>query len=399
VRILQLSWEYPPLVYGGLGRHVHALAEAQARLGHDVTVLTQCVDGSAVDEQVAGVRVVRVPADPPDIPRDDLFAWVLGLGHTLSRAGTRLGDEIRPDVVHAHDWVTCHAGVALQQALRAPLVATIHATEAGRHQGWLPGPLSRAIHTTEAWLTRDATRLITCSLAMREEVTRLFDLPWHKVEVIANGIDLTRWTAPSRADRTRARRSWAPDGPLLAYAGRLEYEKGVHTLLDAIPRLRRRHRGLRVVVAGKGSYGDQLREQARRLRLGSSVVFAGYLSDHALAALVGAADVAVVPSLYEPFGLVALEAAALQTPVVAADTGGLHELIEPSGTGLLFSPGDASDLVRAVDAQLDDPVAARRMARTARAALATGHDWSLLAGATVAAYQRAADDTGLPHPA
>ena len=96
MRILQLSWEYPPLVYGGLGRHVHALAEAQAAAGHDVTVLTQWVDGEAADSRVRGVRVVRVPQDPPAIVRDDLVAWVLAFGHALARAGLRLRPEPRP---------------------------------------------------------------------------------------------------------------------------------------------------------------------------------------------------------------------------------------------------------------------------------------------------------------
>ena len=317
MQILQLSWEYPPLVYGRLGRHVHALAEAQAALGHEVTVLTGHVKGAVADETVRGVRIIRVPYDPPMVPQSDLLAWVLGLGHAVARAGSRLGEQWRPDVVHAHDWLMCHAGTALKEALGVGLVATMHSTEAGRHQGWLPSPLSRAIHTTERWLTFESRRVITCSAHMRWEVTRLFELPPDKVDLVANGIDRAAWSVPARTAAT-SRARYAGTGPLLVYAGRLEWEKGVHTLLQAVPRLRRRHSGLRLVVAGEGTFGAELRERARAARLGPSVTFTGFLPREELAALVAAADCAVVPSLYEPFGLAALEAAALGTPLVVS---------------------------------------------------------------------------------
>jgi glycogen synthase len=394
VRILQLSWEYPPLVYGGLGRHVHALAEAQAALGHDVTVLTQAVDGEPPDSVVSGVRVVRVPLDPPAIPQSDLLAWVLALGHAVGRAGVRLAGEPQvdiqsPQVVHAHDWLMAHPGTLLKEALGVPLVATLHATEAGRHQGWLPGPMSQAIHTTEWWLTYEARRVITCSAAMQWEVTRLFDLPPGKVDVISNGIDLASWSAPSRRAVSAARTQLAGDGPLLVFVGRLEWEKGIHTLLDAMPRLRRRHPGIRLVVAGEGTFGEELRTRARRLRLGASVTFLGRLPDVSLRSLLAAADCAVVPSLYEPFGLVALEAAALGAPLVVADVGGLRDLVAPGVSGLRFPAGDVAGLADAVSTVLRNDIQARRMARAAFAALGRDHAWPSLAERTVETYTRA----------
>jgi glycogen synthase len=394
MRILQLSWEYPPLVYGGLGRHVHGLAEAQAALGHDVTVLTQAADGEPPDSVVAGVRVVRVPLDPPAIPQSDLLAWVLALGHAIGRAGVRLAGEHqvgiqRPQVVHAHDWLMAHPGTLLKEALGVPLVATLHATEAGRHQGWLPSPMSQAIHTTEWWLTYEARRVITCSAAMRWEVTRLFDLPPDKVDVISNGIDLTSWSEPSRGSVARTRARLAGDGPLLVFVGRLEWEKGVHTLLDAMPRLRRRHPGIRLVVAGEGTFGEELRVRARRLRLGAAVAFVGRWLEVELRSLLAAADCAVVPSLYEPFGLVALEAAALGAPLVVADVGGLRDLVDPGASGLRFPAGDSAALADAVSTVLRNDIQARRMARTAFAALGHDHAWPALAERTVVAYEQA----------
>ena len=310
MRVLMLSWEYPPVMVGGLGRHVHALAEAMAAAGHEVTVLTRHPGTAevALDEVAGGVRVVRVAEDPTRLSfADDLLAWTMALNHALTRAGLAVCADRSFDVVHAHDWLVAHAATTLEHHLGVPLVATLHATEAGRHQGWLPGPVSRTIHSVEWWLTFEARRVVTCSAYMRWEVTRLFDLPAGKVDVVPNGVDAARWqVGPDRV--AAARRRWAADGPLVAYCGRLVHEKGVQDLLAAVPRLRRRHPGLRVVVAGTGPAEASLREQARSLRLGRSAVFAGFVPDADLAALVAAADCAVVPSRYEPFGMVALEA-------------------------------------------------------------------------------------------
>ena len=396
MRILHLSWEYPPQVYGGLGRHVHGLAQAQAAAGHDVTVLTSAADGADPQELVAGVRVLRVPADPPLVSSQDLLASVLAVGHAWVRAGLRTADEVAPEVLHAHDWMTCHAATALKEALDLPLVATLHATEAGRHQGWLPTELSRAVHTTEWWLTYEARRVLTCSESMRREVTRLFELPPDKVDVVPNGVEAGRWTV-SAARAAAARRLYVPDdgrtgSPLLVFAGRLEWEKGIHTLLDALPRLRRRFPGARLVLAGRGTYEPELRARVRRLRMSGAVAFAGFLPEPDLAALLAAADVVVVPSLYEPFGIVALEAAAARTPLVVAGTGGLREIVEPGVTGAAFTPGDVAGLVEAVASLLTDRVLAQRTVRAAHRRVAHDLLWSSIADRVVQTYERAVQE-------
>jgi glycogen synthase len=385
MRVLILSWEYPPLVYGGLGRHVHALAEAQAQAGHEVAVVTQAVDSAPADSVVNGVRVVRVAPDPPNLPMSDLLAWVMAFEHALTRAALRTAEELRPEVVHGHDWMVAHTAATLKHAYGIPVVATVHATEAGRNQGWLPTPLNKAIHSVEWWLTSEAARVISCSSHMSWEVTRLFDLPADRVAVIPNGIDLTDWVVPPEAVSS-SRRTYAADGPLLVFTGRLEWEKGCHTLLDALPRLRRRHPGLRLVVVGRGSKSGDLKAHARRLRLGRSVRFLGWVPQAELAALAAAADVAVVPSIYEPFGLVALEAAASGTPLVVGDTGGLREIVEHGLTGLRFEPGDVAGLAEAVSSLLADEVLARRLERAARAMVKRDYAWSAVATRTVDVY-------------
>jgi glycogen(starch) synthase len=386
MRIVMLSWEYPPVVVGGLGRHVHAVATELAAAGHEVTVISRHQAGAAYDEITGGVRVIRAPEDPAQFPMTDLLAWSQALNHALLRAALRSHLE-RPDVVHAHDWLVAHAATALKEHWQVPLVATVHATEAGRHQGWLPGPMNRSIHAVEWWLTYEARRVVTCSSYMRWEVTRLFELPPAKVDVVANGTDLQAFR-PRRGD-VRAAHERFGAGPLVVYSGRLEWEKGVQTLLAALPRLTRRHAGIRLVVAGTGTLESELHDTARRLRLGRSVVWAGRLPTRELAGLLGAADVAVVPSLYEPFGLVAWEAATAGAPLVVSDTGGLREVVEPGVSGLRATPDDPASWADAISAQLRDEVAARRMARRARQQ-AAGSTWAATATALADVYARSA---------
>jgi glycogen(starch) synthase len=385
MRVMVLSWEYPPVVVGGLGRHVHALCEAMAAAGHEVTVVSRHQPGAAYDEVVHGVRVVRVPEDPPLFDfEQSLLSWTMAFNHALTRAALAVADQTDPEVVHAHDWLVAHAATTLKHHLGVPLVATVHATEAGRHQGWLPGALNRSIHTVEWWLTYEARRVVTCSEYMRWEVTRLFDLPPDKVTPIPNGVD----PAPVDHDAATAIRAEYGDGPLLLFAGRLVYEKGLHDVLRAMPRLRRRHPGLRLLVAGEGPQGDDLRAQAKALRLGRSVGWLGFVEPGRLAALTAAADCALVPSIYEPFGMVALEAAAAGTPLVVADTGGLREFVRHGATGLRFTSGDVAELADAVSLVLRDEVLARRLVRGGSMALAD-YTWPAIAARTVTEYARA----------
>jgi glycogen synthase len=393
MRVLMLSWEYPPVVVGGLGRHVHALATHLVGLGHEVVVLcrheagTDALTHPTSDTVHEGVRVVRVAEDPTHLTFEkDLVAWTLAMGHGLVRAGLGLVPW-RPDVVHAHDWLVTHPAVALADFLGVPLVATIHATEAGRHSGWLSQPLNQQVHSVEWWLANRADALITCSASMRAEVTQLFEV--NEISVIHNGISPRGWRPSTSAVRA-ARSTHAPEGaPVVVYFGRLEWEKGVQDLVAALPRVRRTFPGTRLVVAGQGRQAAALVAQARRLRVRRSVDFAGHLPDRALVALLAAADVVVLPSRYEPFGIVALEAAAAGAPLVASTAGGLAELVVDGVTGLSVPPGDVDGIAEAVGAVLTDPAAAARRAKAAKARLSAEFDWRGIAEQTAEVYRTA----------
>jgi glycogen(starch) synthase len=391
-RVLILSWEYPPVIVGGLGRHVHALATGLAAAGHEVTVVTRHAPGAATEEYAEGVRIVRAPEDPARfaLATPSLLAWTMAFNHTLTRAALRAAATTDFDVVHAHDWLVTHTAVTLKEHLDLPLVATIHATEAGRHQGWLPDDTSRSIHSVEWWLTHEACRVLVCSSYMRWEVMRLLDLPGEQVEVIPNGVEASAWAA-SAGEISAARRRHAGAGPLVGYAGRLVYEKGVQHLVGAVPRLRREFPGLRLVVVGDGPYREELAEQARRLRVAGSVTFTGFLGGE-LPALLGAVDAAVVPSLYEPFGMVALEAAAAGAPLAVANTGGLPEIVETGVTGVTFPSHETDGLASAVGSLLGDDVFARQVAGQARVMVGERYAWRDIASRTAAAYEIAIRD-------
>jgi len=409
MRVLMLSWEYPPVMVGGLGRHVHALSTALAAAGHTVTVVTRHQPGAPREETLDGVRVVRVPEDPPLLggapepssgvaapATETLLAWTMALNHALTRAALRAVAGETYDVVHAHDWLVAHTAVALAEHLSAgatrhpgiPLVATIHATEAGRHQGWVRGELSRGIHSVECWLVHRASRVLVCSGYMRWEVTRVLRADPSTVEVIPNGVDSHAWRVP-RPAVAEARSRFAGAGPLLGYAGRLVYEKGVQDLVGALPELRRRHPGLRLVVAGDGPYRRQLQDLAHALRLHRAVSFTGFVGSD-LPAVLAATNAVVVPSIYEPFGMVALEAVCAGAPLAVAATGGLAEIVEPGVTGVTFPAGDPDGLAAAVNRLLTDRTGARRMARQALTMVNERYSWSAIAARTAHAYRSAA---------
>jgi glycogen(starch) synthase len=400
LRILMLSWEYPPVVVGGLGRHVHALARNLVQAGHQVTVATRHAPGAPLDEIVEGVRVVRAPEDPPTIPLDTphLLAWTMAFNHTLTRAALHAADTGDYDLIHAHDWLVTHTAITMRDHLRVPLVATVHATEAGRHQGWLPGDLNRAIHSIECWLGTEAERVLVCSKYMGREVDALLGVPAAKTAVIPNGVDLPHWS-PNPAEVAAARSRYADSGPLIGFAGRLVYEKGVQHLLHAVPELRRRHPGLRVVIAGDGPQRAELEATAGHLGLHHEVSFTGFVPARGLSSTMASTDAMVVPSIYEPFGLVALEAAAAGAPLAVSETGGLAEIVEPGVTGLRFPVRDAGALTESVSSLISDRDAARAMADAARTMVRERYGWDDVAVATAGVYANVVGTDKLKRPA
>ena len=386
MKILMVSWEYPPVIIGGLGRHVYQLATALAADGHEVVVLSRRPTGTdpsthpTTDEVHEGVRVIAAAQDPHEFEFGrDLMAWTLAMGHAMTRAGLTLQAKgWQPDVVHAHDWLVAHPAIALAEFFDVPMVSTVHATEAGRHSGWVSGQISRQVHAVESWFVRESDSLIACSASMSDEISDLFGPDLGEIVVIRNGIDSSRWPfAPRRANT---------GPPELLYIGRLEYEKGVHEAIAALPRIRRTHPGTTLTIAGDGTQEDWLVDVARKHRVLKAVRFVGRVDHDQLLRLLHQTDAAVLPSHYEPFGIAALEAAAAGAPLVASNVGGLGEAVIDGETGVSFPPRDVAALADAVRRVLDDPVAAQQRATAARARLTSDFDWHTVAAETAQVY-------------
>jgi glycogen(starch) synthase len=350
--VLILSWEYPPVIEGGLARHVRKLAEALVRQGVAVDVLTRAPEGASgfaaseplILQDAAGVRVYRVPE--PRWPRDlgRFVAWVEQMNADMLTAGEALAGEHRYELVHGHDWLVAHAAAALAERLGVPYLTTIHATEHGRHQGWVSDPPQSHIHAVERWMARRADGLIVCSYYMRGHVADIFDIDEGRVNVIPNGVDPSEMRPSGDLAALRAGFA-APSERLVLLVGRLVYEKGFQLALDALPGVIAKLGNVRFLVAGSGTHEGELKAQAGRLGLLESGTFLGWIGDDVLHSLYRIADLCVVPSIYEPFGIVALEAMASGCPCIVADTGGLREVV-PVGerVGLRFNGGDAEHL-------------------------------------------------------
>jgi glycogen(starch) synthase len=344
-RLLILSWEYPPLIEGGLARHVRKLAEALVDLDIDVHVLTRGGEESPAEERAGGVAIhrIREPKRPTDL--GEFVAWVERMNSDMLAAGVELGDRYSFGLVHGHDWLVANACDHLAKRFRAPLVTTIHATEHGRHQGWVDKHPQSYIHGVERWITNRSDRVIACSYYMREQIADIFGVEEERVSVIPNGIDPRDLQPQDPAELQRMRLEFAgPDEKLVLLVGRLVYEKGFQLALEAMPRVVARVPGTRFLVAGSGTHELELRRQAQQLGLMEQGTFLGWIGDDVLHSLYPIADICVVPSIYEPFGLVALEAMASGCPCIVADTGGLREVVPHEEAGLRFRARDPESL-------------------------------------------------------
>ncbi|TPW16548.1 MAG: putative alpha-1,4-glucosyltransferase [Acidimicrobiaceae bacterium] len=379
-----LSWEYPPFVVGGIAAHVNGLARAMARGGHEVVVFTlqRHEPGTAAvadDEMVDGVRVVRAATELPWLPEGDLVAAMASANHQIVALAARLGTW-RPDVVHAHDWLVAWAGDTLKTLWQVPLVATVHATERGRHGGHLPPGMPAAINSIEWWLTYQAREVIACSKFMVREITGAFELPATKVHLVPNGVDPALWELTGSTE---------PPEQLVVAWGRVQYEKGFQVLVRAIAELRQRVPGIRCVIAGRGSYLPELQTQIDVEGVTDIVDLAGFVPDSDLRSILSRAGCVIIPSLYEPFGIVALEGMAAGAPTIVAKTGGLAEIVEGTDAGLLFEPGDHHDLADKIHQVLTDEVTAAAMRTNAAALIHDRYSWDAIATSTVAVFETA----------
>jgi glycogen(starch) synthase len=387
MRALVISWEYPPVIEGGLGRHVRKLSEHLVQEGVEVHVLTRGGGRLAQEEDRHGVIVHRV--NEPPFPKDvkAFVRWVDAMNADMRELAVQLCSRLDFDLIHSHDWLVAQAAEQVARRFRRPWLTTVHATEYGRHQGWVDKHPQSHIHAVERRMVRRADGVVTCSHYMHKHVTSVFGVPAGRITVIQNAID-PRDLTPTVDDLDELRARFAgPDDRLVLLVGRLVYEKGFHIALDAIAPVARRLRNVRFVVAGTGSAEAELKRQARRLGLTRHGSFLGWVGDDMLHSLYRVSDLCIVPSIYEPFGLVALEAMASGCLCLVADTGGLREVVPGDGeVGHRFPSRDAEALEQLLAQVLTDDDARARVVAEAREHVLQ-FDWAEVARRTAALYE------------
>ncbi|MHB0856323.1 MAG: glycosyltransferase family 4 protein [Anaerolineae bacterium] len=388
MRVLMFSWEYPPYVVGGLGAHVDGLLPALTDRGVEVHLLTPRFGGGERVERVGRSTIHRI--DTPSPSGDTFFADARRTNQALERAALSILSSHGPfDLIHNHDWLTSFAAIDLKLKHKLPLVATIHATERGRGRGSLNGEQPQRINDTEWRLTYEAWRVICCSRYMTEEVLAYFGTPEDKMDVIPNGIDTHRFDAPLQEDLVAFRAGYAePDEKLVLYVGRIVHEKGVEVLVRAAPRVLAEEPRTRFVIAGKGPDFQHIQDLVEETGLSERVLLPGFVSDEDRDRLLVAADCAVFPSLYEPFGIVALEAMAAHTPLVVSEVGGFREFVQHGETGVTVYPNNPDSCAWGILHTLQYPEWAQMRVENAHDMVCRIYNWDTIAAQTRDVYAR-----------
>ena len=387
MKILMLTWEYPPRIVGGIARVVHDLSKRLIKDGHEVTVVTYRDNAGVPEyENDKGVNVYRV--DNYMIHPNNFIDWIMQLNFNLIAKATEIiNKEGGFDVIHAHDWLVTYAAKSLKNAYDIPIVATIHATEAGRNSG-IHDDTQRYINDTEWLLTYEATEVIVNSNFMKNDLQRLFGLPYDKINVIPNGINLNNFTGIERDYDFR--RQYAMDNEkIILYVGRLVYEKGIQHLIAAMPKILSNYHDAKLVIAGKGGMIDDLKAETSSLGLDNKVYFTGYMDSKKVQKMYKCADVAVFPSTYEPFGIVALEAMLAGVPTVVSDVGGLNEIVEHGVDGMKSYAGNPNSLADSILALLLNPELCDKVTKQAKLKVKNEYNWAKIAQDTYFTYEKA----------
>mgnify|MGYP000728641856 FL=1 len=391
MKILMLTWEYPPRVVGGISKVVYDLSHKMVKEGNEVTVVTY-KEGDNVKyyENDKGVEVYRV--DNYMIRPNNFIDWIMQLNfNMITKANEIINKNGKFDVIHAHDWLVAYSAKSIKESYNIPLISTIHATESGRNSG-IHDETQRYINDSEWMLTYESSEVIVNSNYMKNEVQRLFGLPYDKINVIPNGVNLQLFSNVNIDYDFR--RQYAMDNEkIILYVGRLVYEKGIQNLIAAMPKVLDRYHDSKLIICGRGGMIDELREQVKYLGIENKVYFAGYCDSKKMQKMYKCADVAVFPSTYEPFGIVAIESMLSGTPTIVSDVGGLNEIIEHGVTGMKSYAGNANSIADSVLSLLFDPKLCANISQNAIKKVRENYNWSKITDSTYYVYQLAIGKT------
>ncbi|NLV74804.1 MAG: glycosyltransferase family 4 protein [Chloroflexi bacterium] len=387
MRVLMLSWEYPPFVVGGLGKAVAELVPALVECGVQIHLVTSVPEGTPSVENDGLLTVHRIPT-PNTI--DDFYQRAEYINELLYNASEQIVRMYGPfDLVHTHDWLTSFAAIRLKNAFHLPLLATIHATERGRGHGTLGSEMAQRVNSAEWQLAYESWRVICCTEYMRQELMDYLQVPNDKIDVIYNGIDPAPFAVLYGTDLAEVRLRYAnPSEKLVFFVGRMVSEKGAAILVRSAVHVLNLMPNVRFVLAGRGPELSYVQSLIHELWLDRHVMLAGFISDEERNRIFAVSDCAVFPSLYEPFGIVALEAMAARVPVVVSDVGGLKEVVKHGETGITIYPNSPESCAWGILHTLQHPEWATQRVENAYREVLTTYNWKRIAEQTRAVMER-----------
>ncbi len=411
MKIAVFVYEYPPKIVGGLGTYAAEITRKFVLNDHDVTVFTMNDDeGSLPTREIwRGIEIHRplhidVSDSLPDVIAEDIRKWGRGI-HLFGKlmvynylSAAKLVNELikkegmKYDIVVAHDWLSAMGGITVRRESNLPLAFHVHSTEKGRTLG----NGSSVVSNIELRAGKMADLVVTVSYAMKDELIQL-GFPKEKIQVSYNGVDPQKYNPAKVSEkdtqRIRAKYGIKDDELMILFLGRLVGVKGVDKLIMAMPHILSKIPKARLVIVGVGDLQEYLTNLTRTIRLDEYVKFCfDFIPEEERIFHYAACDIAVFPSYYEPFGIVALEAMAMEKTVVvgAAGVSGMREIVICCGEeqcGYHIDPNNPSDIAWGVISALDNPENRKRLGKNGRKRVIAEFTWSKIAERTVSLYE------------
>jgi glycogen(starch) synthase len=410
LKIAVLVYEYPPKIVGGLGTYAAEITRKFVLLGHDVTVFTMNDDQGSLPtrELLRGIEIHRpihidISDSLPDVLAEDVKKWGRGIKFfskilmynylSASKMINELvrGEDFKFDLVVAHDWLSVISGITIRKELGIPLVFHVHSNERGRTLG----NGSAVVKNMEYRGGQMADMVITVSYAMQDELIQT-GFPAEKIRVCYNGVDPKKYNPESISKEQimsiRQIYELNEDDLMILFVGRLVWIKGVDKLIRAMPQVLQKIPNAKLVILGLGDMRDYLEGLVRNLHLEDVVKFRfEFIAEEERIAHYAASDVAVYPSLYEPFGIVTLEAMSMEKPVVvgAAGTSGMREIVSingPNQCGFHINPNDPMDIAWGITSAIEDPEKRIMFGRNGRKRVLELFSWDAAAKSTIDRY-------------
>ncbi|MDR1992225.1 MAG: glycosyltransferase family 4 protein [Nitrososphaerota archaeon] len=411
MKIAAFVYEYPPKIVGGLGTYAAEITRKFVLNDHDVTVFTMNDDaGSMPTREIwRGIEIHRplhidISDSLPDVISEDIKKWGRGqqffgklMVYNYLSAAKLINELIKHenmkyDIVIAHDWLSAMGGITVKRETGLPFAFHVHSTEKGRTMGTGSGVVSNI----ELRAGRMADMVVTVSFAMKDELVGL-GFPREKIQVSYNGVDPQKYNPENVAKedilRVRARYGIKADETMILFIGRLVGVKGVDKLILAMPHILSTIPKAKLVIVGVGDLQEYLTNLTQITKMGNYVKFCfDFIAEEERILHYAACDIAVFPSFYEPFGIVALEAMSMEKPVVVGASGvsGMREIViccGPEQCGYHIDPYNPSDIAWGVTSALESVSWAKLLGKNGRKRVLAEFTWNKIAEKTVGLYE------------